>query len=283
MGMQSVEIIKIRTISDDDPDYGRLSFVEAEKDIPFPIKRIYYIYRTGQGYHRGFHAHKHNWQLLFCPFGSIDIIVDDSKMRETITLDHPSKGLILHPGIGREMVWNQSDSVLCVAASEEYDPNDYIRDYREFMTFAKERAENSARMLKFPEYTENLRGGVETLVEVSGLQDIPFEIKRIFYIHGIKDKTLVRGKHANRKSEFVLFNILGSSKVKVIGPGGEETTHTLDKPTTGLYLPRMVWKEMYDFSENSVMMVLSSEYYDKNEYIRDFDELKRSVLQNYEC
>ena len=143
MGMQSVEIIKIRTISDDDPDYGRLSFIEAEKDIPFPIKRIYYIYKAEQGLHRGFHAHKQNWQLLFCPFGSIDITVDDSKTRETITLDHPSKGLILHPGLWREMVWNQANSVLCVAASEYYDSEDYIRNYEDFLAFAKEKKEDS--------------------------------------------------------------------------------------------------------------------------------------------
>ena len=112
------------------------------------------------------------------------------------------------------------------------------------------------------------------LVVVEGGQDIPFEIKRVFYIYG-SDPDVVRGKHANRRSEFILINVAGSSKVRVIDRSGNEMVISLNHPHTGVYLPAMVWKDMYDFSPDSVLLVLSSEHYDPNEYIRDFDEFRR--------
>lgn len=112
------------------------------------------------------------------------------------------------------------------------------------------------------------------LVVVEGGEDIPFEIKRVFYIYG-SDPDVVRGKHANRRSEFILINVVGSSKVRVIDRSGNEMVINLNHPHTGIYLPAMVWKDMYDFSPDSVLLVLSSEHYDPNEYIRDFDEFRR--------
>lgn len=109
------------------------------------------------------------------------------------------------------------------------------------------------------------------LVILEGKKDIPFEIKRIFYIYG-SDNEVVRGCHANIKSEFVLINVAGNSKVKVIYKDKTEEVFVLDKPHTGVYLPKMVWKEMYDFSSDSVLLCLSSEYYDPTEYIRDFNK-----------
>lgn len=117
---------------------GELSFVEAGKDIPFAVRRLYWIYGAQQDTHRGFHAHTLNRQLLFCPYGSISIILDDGETKETILLDSPSEGLILTPGLWREIIWNASDSVLCVAASEYYDPDEYIRDYDEFLAYRKQ-------------------------------------------------------------------------------------------------------------------------------------------------
>ena len=86
---------------------------------------------------------------------------------------------------------------------------------------------------------------------------------------------MVRGKDANRRSEFILINVAGSSKVRVIDCSGNELVISLNHPHTGIYLPAMVWKDMYDFSPDSVLLVLSSEHYDPNEYIRDFDEFRR--------
>lgn len=122
------------------------------------------------------------------------------------------------------------------------------------------------KMLSFPTFNNGGR------IEVEGLKDIPFEIKRIFYIFGKGNVGTVRGKHSNRKSEFVLFNVKGKSKVKTIDEDRNEVVYELNEPNQAIYLPRMVWKEMYDFTEDSVLMVLTNEYYDATEYIRDFDE-----------
>lgn len=108
------------------------------------------------------------------------------------------------------------------------------------------------------------------LVVVEGDKDVPFAIKRIFYIFG-SDSTVVRGKHANKQSEFVLINVAGKSKVR-ISNGKEELIVSLDKPMIGVYLPKMIWKEMYDFSPDSVLLCLASTHYDPKEYIRDYGE-----------
>ena len=130
-------VIDVKTIQNEDPKYGALSFLEGKRDIPFPIRRVYWITETEADLHRGFHAHKCNCQLLYCPYGKIDIILDDGEKRTTVTLDKPGKGLILMPGLWREMVWQQSGSVLCVLASEYYDAQEYIRNYDDFIAYTR--------------------------------------------------------------------------------------------------------------------------------------------------
>lgn len=108
------------------------------------------------------------------------------------------------------------------------------------------------------------------LVVVEGGQAIPFDIKRVFYIYE-SDSTVVRGQHANRESEFVLINVAGKSKVRITD-GTEEFIVELNKPMMGVYIPKMIWKDMYDFSSDSVLLVLASTHYDGKEYIRDYNE-----------
>ena len=108
------------------------------------------------------------------------------------------------------------------------------------------------------------------LVVIEGGQAITFEIKRVFYIYE-SDSTVVRGQHANRESEFVLINVAGKSKVRITD-GKEEYIVELNKPMMGVYLPKMIWKDMYDFSPDSVLLVLASTHYDGKEYIRNYDD-----------
>ena len=118
------------------------------------------------------------------------------------------------------------------------------------------------------------------LVVIEGGQAIPFEIKRVFYIYG-SDTTVVRGKHANRESEFVLINVAGTSKVRITD-GNEEFVVELNTPMMGDYIPKMVWKDMYNFSSDSVLLVLASTHYDGKEYIRNYDEYIQIVKGNVE-
>ncbi|MDD5792260.1 MAG: FdtA/QdtA family cupin domain-containing protein [Erysipelotrichaceae bacterium] len=115
------------------------------------------------------------------------------------------------------------------------------------------------------------------LVVIEGEQNIPFAIKRVFYIYG-SDSTVIRGQHANRESEFVLINVAGNSKVRITD-GREEFVVELNKPMMGVYIPKMVWKDMYDFSSDSVLLVLASTHYDGKEYIRDYDEYVKEVAK----
>ena len=131
---------------------------------------------------------------------------------------------------------------------------------------------NKVQMLEFQQRGDE-RGH---LVIAEGGIDVPFEIKRVFYIYG-SDKDVVRGQHANRKTEFVLINVAGTSKVKVKDGEGNEAIFCLNRPHTGIYLPNMVWKDMSDFSEDSVLLVLASTHYDPEEYIRDYDEFVKEV------
>lgn len=132
MNYRKVRIQTRKTISE-----GNLSFFE-EVDTTFQMKRFYYIYDVPAKTWRGGHAHKKLKQLLFCPYGSIRIELDDGRERRVEVLDHPEEGLLLEPGIWRDMYWNIDNSVLCVAASEEYDESDYIRDYHVFLEWKKE-------------------------------------------------------------------------------------------------------------------------------------------------
>lgn len=122
----------------------------------------------------------------------------------------------------------------------------------------------------------DLRGN---LAVVEGNRDIPFDIKRIFYIYGVRGD-MIRGRHANKKSAFVFICLAGKCTVKIDdGKGGVEE-YELSSPDTGLYVPQMYWKEMYDFSEDAVLLVLSNEHYDSEEYIRSYDVFTQIVQKD---
>lgn len=130
------KVIDIKTIPT--LNAGELSVFEGENDVAFQIKRIYYISKVPEGARRGYHAHKKLRQLLFCPYGKIQLILDNGNCREEITLDDPSIGVTIEQPVWREMIWMQKNSVLCVVASEKYDPEDYIRDYKIFKKYIEE-------------------------------------------------------------------------------------------------------------------------------------------------
>lgn len=121
---------------------GNLSFIESEADTSFQINRIYYIYDVPVGTRRGGHAHKRLRQLLFCPNGSIEILLTDGEDHASVMLDRPNKALIIGPGLWRDMVWHTDRAVLCVAASEHYDESDYIRDYDAFLQYKEMKKED---------------------------------------------------------------------------------------------------------------------------------------------
>lgn len=129
-----MEIVKYEFQKHGD-DRGMLIALEEAKDIPFPVKRVYYMYDTKDGVRRGFHAHKCLQQILICIHGSCKILLDNGFEKKSITLDTPYEGLYVSNDMWREMYDFSSDAVLMVLASELYDESDYIRDYDEFLKY----------------------------------------------------------------------------------------------------------------------------------------------------
>lgn len=118
-------------------DRGQLVAVEAMKDLPFEIKRVYYIYDTLPGVRRGFHAHRNLQQILVCVSGSCKIHLDNGTDTAEVTLDKPNEGLFISNDMWREMYDFTPGAVLLVLASEYYDESDYIRNYEDFLTYVK--------------------------------------------------------------------------------------------------------------------------------------------------
>jgi hypothetical protein len=116
---------------------GNITVIENVKDIPFDVRRVYYLYDVPGGESRGGHAHRALRQLVVAASGSFDVILNDGKIRRIFTLNRPYQGLLVIPGIWRELDSFSSGSVCLVLASQEYDENDYIREYGEFLEWRK--------------------------------------------------------------------------------------------------------------------------------------------------
>lgn len=128
--MRNSVITEISTLGD---ERGNLSVIEELKNVPFEIKRVFYIYGTKEGVRRGFHGHYKTRQALISVSGSCKVYLDNTKRQEDVILDSPNKVLILEPNDWHEMYDFSEDCVLLVLASELYDSKDYIRDYDKFL------------------------------------------------------------------------------------------------------------------------------------------------------
>jgi hypothetical protein len=122
-----IELLKIHNPS------GNITIYQNGGRQPFDVKRIYYLYDVPSGSDRGGHAHKDLFQLMIAAGGSFDIIIDDGKNKKIIQLNRPNFGLLVIPGIWREIVNFSSGAICLVMASQKYDASDYIREYDEFL------------------------------------------------------------------------------------------------------------------------------------------------------
>lgn len=123
-----VNLITVPEIFDD----CYLYFAQHPNQIPFKIKRVYYIIGASTKFPRGYHAHKKTRQIIFCIKGSINLILDDGGNREEFFLDKPNIGVLIENMIWHEMTDFKRNTILLVLASKEFDEKDYIRDYEQF-------------------------------------------------------------------------------------------------------------------------------------------------------
>lgn len=130
MTLKDCKIFELPKIND---PRGNLSIIEEFKQIPFKIKRTYWIYDVPGGEHRGGHAYRENSEFIVALSGSFDVVLDDGKVKKTFSLNRSYYGLYVPKGLWREMDNFSTNSLALVLSSTEYDVNDYIRDYEQFL------------------------------------------------------------------------------------------------------------------------------------------------------
>jgi len=135
MSIKDVKIIELPKFAD---PRGNLSFVEQEKHIPFVIRRTYWLYDVPGGECRGGHAYKENQEFIVALSGSFDVVLDDGTEKKRFTLNRSYYGLYVPKGLWREMENFSTNSLAMILSSTDYDANDYVRDYDEFLTLKRE-------------------------------------------------------------------------------------------------------------------------------------------------
>lgn len=267
---------------------GNLSFAENNNQIPFTIKRTYWLYDVPGGVNRGGHAEKTNEELIIAMSGSFDITVDDGIEKQTFTLNRSYYGLYIPKGHWREIKNFSTNSIALEFGSILYDEKDYIRDYDSFLAYVKSQDSSSipietekktkvtknkkynvfdCSVIELDKHHSNRKGNL-TVVENG--KTLPFDVRRVYYLYDVPGGES-RGSHAHRNLEQLMVAVSGSFTV-TLNDGKCKRSFTLNRPYQGLYIKPGLWRDLDDFSSGSVCMVLASEVYQAEDYIRDYDE-----------
>lgn len=278
---------------------GNLSIIEQIKQIPFEIKRTYWIYDVPGGCDRGGHAYKENQEFIVALSGAFDVVLDDGKEKKTFSLNRSYMGLYVPKGMWRTMTNFSTNSLALVLSSTEYDVNDYIMDYDEFLKWSEEEATKTtpadyAPMSKMKSMF-SAKEGVSVfdcslcqlnkfhdpegnLTVVSENVHVPFPINRVFYSYDIPGGE-DRGAHAHKECHQFIIAASGSFEV-VLDDGTNKRTVTLNRPFWGLHVPPGVWASEQGFSSGSICLVLASHGYSEEDYIRNYDDFMKYVQEN---
>lgn len=284
--MEKERIIELPKVVD---RRGNLSFIEAGRHIPFRIARAYWIYDIPGGQRRGSHAFRSQREIIVALSGSFDVLLNDGKSKRQYTLNRSYNALYV-PNMMWRSLDNFSTNALCLAiASEPYDENDYIRNYRLFQKslhagqfsplgdmssdLDKEIHQqyntiDDCTIMEFPV----IRNRAGNIVPVHGADTIPFGIKRVFYIYDIPSGKK-RGMHAHKHCHEVLIAAAGSFRVE-LDDGTSKKTVLMNNPGYGLHIPPGVWATEKEYSSGAVCLVLASEKYDAKDYISKYSEFK---------
>lgn len=270
---------------------GNLSFIEAERHIPFPIVRAYWIYDVPGGQRRGGHAFKTQHEVIIALSGSFDVLLDDGEKKSTYTLNRSYQALYVPNMVWRSME-NFSTNALClVIASTSYDEGDYIRNYKTFrellisgslnheFTSSKHKDKDietaslfssvfDCNLIEFP-VIKNRAGNI---TPVHGNDNIPFNIKRLFYIYDIPSGAR-RGMHAHKHCHEVLIAASGSFEVE-LDDGINKKTVLLNRPMYGLHIPPGIWATEKEYSSGAICLSLASDVYDQKDYVKTYSDFK---------
>lgn len=265
---------------------GNLSFAEQFAQVPFEIRRVYWLYDVPGGISRGGHAEINNEELIIALSGSFEILINDGVHTRTFTLNRSYYGLYIPKGVWREIREFSTNAVALEFGNIPYSEDDYIRDYDAFCEFVKHPTEaHPIQPLSVPSFTEQKRFHVRdcSLIEldkhhsdrrgnltvVENGTTLPFNSKRVYYLYDVPGGES-RGAHAHKTLEQLIVAVSGSFKVS-LDDGTNKKTFFLNRPYQGLYVKPGLWRDLEDFSSGAVCMVLASEVYQPEDYIRDYD------------
>lgn len=277
---------------------GNLSFIEGCKHIPFPIKRVYWIYDVPGDTVRGGHAFRQQEEFIVAISGSFDVMLDDGKTQVRHHLNRSYKGLYVPNGVWRHMENFSTNSLALVIASTLFDPKDYIRDYEEFVsitdfasvkdgeskqidsTMSELVTSNSVKDCQVITLDKNHREmGDITVIEND--DKATFDVNRVYYLYDVPGGE-ERGGHAHKQLEQLIIAAGGSFDVE-LNDGTNITTITLNRPYQALHVVPGIWRELKNFSSGATTLVLASQVYDENDYIRDYNDfLKHKGLSTIE-
>ena len=265
---------------------GNLSFAEQFAQMPFEIRRVYWLYDVPGGISRGGHAEINNEELVIALSGSFEILINDGVHTRTFTLNRSYYGLYIPKGVWREIREFSTNAVALEFGSIPYSEDDYIRDYDAFCEFAKQPMEpRPIQPLSSPSLPQqkcfhvedcslvaldkhhSYRKGSLTVVE-NGMT-LPFNTKRVYYLYDVPGGES-RGAHAHKTLEQLIVAVSGSFEVSM-DDGVNKKSFFLNRPYQGLYVKPGLWRDLAGFSSGAVCMVLASEVYQAEDYIRDYD------------
>ena len=278
---------------------GNLSIIEQIKQIPFEIKRVYWIYDVPGGKDRGAHAYKENEEFIVALSGSFDVELDDGRNKQTFSLNRSYFGVYVPKGMWRTMKNFSTNSLALVLASTEYDKDDYIMDYDEFKSWVKNPSikttssgnETSVKINNLTD-TFSAKEGKSvfdcSLCELNKMHDVegnltyiyenvhvPFPINRVFYSYDIPGGE-DRGAHAHKECHQFIIAASGAFEV-VLDDGVNKRTVQLNRPFWGLHVPPGIWASEQGFSSGSICLVLASHGYSEDDYIRNYDDFLNYV------
>ena len=284
MNIDDVRIIELPKFLD---ARGNLSFVEQYTHIPFEIRRTYWLYDVPGGVARGGHAEKNNEELIIALSGAFEIVVDDGEKSKTFVLNRSYYGLYIPNGLWREIKEFSTNALALEFGSIPYTADDYIRDYESFLNYTKI-TNNVFTLTQLPNRKVELdnkfsvfdctmieldkhhsdRKGNLTVVENG--KTFPFDVKRVYYLYDVPGGEN-RGSHAHRELEQLIIAASGSFTV-TLDDGQNKRSFFLNRPYQGLYVKPGMWRDLVDFSSGAVCMVLASDVYKADDYIRDYED-----------
>jgi len=299
--MATVNDAKILGLPKIEDPRGNLSIIEQFKQIPFEIKRAYWIYDVPGGKDRGGHAYKENEEFIVALSGSFDVLLDDGEKELKFQLNRSYCGLYVPKGMWRTMTNFSTNSLALVLSATEYDEKDYIMDYEEFKQWRKnnikETTSTDAKTSQKVQEGKTMFQAHEgnnvfdcSLCELNKMHDpegnltfmyqnvhVPFPINRVFYSYDIPGGE-DRGAHAHKECHQFIIAASGAFEV-VLDDGTNKRTVTLNRPFWGLHVPPGIWASEQGFSSGSICLVLASHGYSEEDYIRNYDDFIKYVQE----